>query len=131
MGVSLIVVYIIFTQLKKVDLKAASNSTPANFPPKLKTLFDELKSKGYNPKATPANSKQALVMFAVETGAENPIQVDVDDKYIVSITYSSNSPSWKVIYEDGVFKFNNKIVAESKDFLSGLLQIIANRDYIL
>ena len=65
-GLALIVAYVIFTQLKKVDLKAAVNNAPPNFPIKLTALFDELKKKGYKPKATPADSKEPLVMFTIE-----------------------------------------------------------------
>ena len=130
-GIVLVIAYVIFSQLNKVDLKAATKNAPANFPANLKSLFDELKSKGYSPKATPADAKEPAVMFSIETGTENPLQIDVDERYVVSITYSPNSPTWRAIYENGVFKFNNKIVAESKDFLSGLLQIVANKDYIL
>jgi hypothetical protein len=130
-GLALIVAYVIFTQLKKVDLKAAVNNAPPNFPIKLTALFDKLKEKGYKPKATPANSKEPLVLFTIETGPENPLQVDVDERYVVSINYSPNTPNFRAIYESGVFISNNKIVAESEDFLSGLLQIIANKDYIL
>jgi hypothetical protein len=67
----------------------------------------------------------------VETSSANPLQVDVDQNNIVSITYSPNTPVWRAIYSDGVFTQNNKIVAESSDLLSGILQIIANKDYIL
>jgi hypothetical protein len=130
-GLALIVAYVIFTQLKKVDLKAAVNNTPPNFPTNLTALFDQLKEKGYKPKATPANSKEPLVLFTIETGSENPLQIDVDERYVVSINYSPNTPNFRAIYENGVFTANNKIVAESEDFLSGLLQIIANKDYIL
>jgi hypothetical protein len=93
-------------------------------------LFDELKSKGYNPKATPADAVEPLVMFSVETSTI-PLQIDIDQNNIVSIVYSQNTPVWRAIYSDGVFTQNNKIVAESSDLLSGILQIIANKDYIL
>lgn len=122
--------YFIVRQLGKANLKAATANAPANFPSNLKGLFDELKSKGYNPKATPADAVEPLVMFSVETST-NPLQIDIDRNNIVSITYSPNTPVWRAIYSDGVFTQNNKIVAESSDLLSGILQIIANKDYIL
>jgi hypothetical protein len=126
-----LVSYLIVRQLGKANLKAATADAPANFPSNLKSLFEELKSKGYNPKATPADAVEPLVMFSIETSSANPLQVDVDQNNIVSITYSPNTPVWRAIYSDGVFTQNNKIVAESSDLLSGILQIIANKDYIL
>ncbi len=125
-----LVSYFIVRQLGKANLKAATANAPANFPSNLKILFDELKSKGYNPKATPADAVEPLVMFSVETST-NPLQIDIDRNNIVSISYSPNTPVWRAIYSDGVFTQNNKIVAESSDLLSGILQIIANKDYIL
>ncbi len=125
-----LVSYLIVRQLGKANLKAATANAPANFPSNLKSLFDELKSKGYNPKATPADAVEPLVMFSVETSTI-PLQIDIDQNNIVSIVYSQNTPVWRAIYSDGVFTQNNKIVAESSDLLSGILQIIANKDYIL
>jgi hypothetical protein len=125
-----LVSYLIVRQLGKANLKAATANAPANFPSNLKSLFDELKSKGYNPKATPADAVEPLVMFSVETSTI-PLQIDIDQNNIVSIVYSPNTPVWRAIYSDGVFTQNNKIVAESSDLLSGILQIIANKDYIL
>ena len=122
--------YFIVRQLGKTNLKAATADAPANFPSNLKSLFEELKSKGYNPKATPADAVEPLVMFSVETSTI-PLQIDIDQNNIVSIAYSPNTPVWRAIYSDGVFTQNNKIVAESSDLLSGILQIIANKDYIL
>ncbi len=125
-----LVSYLIVRQLGKANLKAATANAPANFPSNLKSLFEELKSKGYNPKATPADAIEPLVMFSVETSTI-PLQIDIDQNNIVSIVYSPNTPVWRAIYSDGVFTQNNKIVAESSDLLSGILQIIANKDYIL
>ncbi len=125
-----LVSYLIVRQLGKANLKAATANAPANFPSNLKSLFDELKSKGYNPKATPADAVEPLVMFSVETST-NPLQIDIDRNNIVTISYSPNTPVWRAIYSDGIFTQNNKIVAESSDLLSGILQIIANKDYIL
>ncbi len=125
-----LVSYLIVRQLGKANLKAATANAPANFPSNLKSLFDELKSKGYNPKATPADAVEPMVMFSVETSTI-PLQIDIDQNNIVSIVYSQNTPVWRAIYSDGVFTQNNKIVAESSDLLSGILQIIANKDYIL
>lgn len=125
-----LVSYLIVRQLGKANLKAATANAPANFPSNLKSLFEELKSKGYNPKATPADAIEPLVMFSVETST-SPLQIDIDQNNIVSIVYSPNTPVWRAIYSDGVFTQNNKIVAESSDLLSGILQIIANKDYIL
>ena len=126
----MLVVYLVIKQINKGGLKAASANAPSNFPSNLNSLFDELKAKGYNPKATPADAVEPLVMFSIETGA-NPLQIDIDQKNVVSISYSPNTPVWRAQYKDGEFIQNNKIVAESSDLLSGLLQIIANKDYVL
>jgi hypothetical protein len=129
-GATLLVVYLVIKQINKGGLKSASANAPSNFPSNLNSLFDELKAKGYNPKATPADAVEPLVMFSIETGA-NPLQIDIDQKNVVSIAYSPNTPVWRAQYKDGEFIQNNKIVAESSDLLSGLLQIIANKDYVL
>ena len=106
-----------------------SNRVPNTFPKNLKNLFRDLESKGYNPQSTSNNAKEKFVTFSITSGV-NPVVVKVNEANEITFTSADIKEPFKVKYDGRSFMANKKIVAESSDMISGILQIIENRDFL-
>ena len=130
-GLGIGLLYLLLQTTRTTKAPTSTNSKDVNaLPSNLKNLFDELNAKGYSPLASPSSSKVKSIAFSIKDG-ENNVKVEVNEMDIVSFQESEYKPLFRTQYKDGEFTSNQKVVAESNDRLSGILQIIANKDYVL
>ena len=130
-GLAIGLLYLLLKSPKTTKAPTSVNEKDVNsLPPILKSLFTELSTKGYSPLASPSDSKVKSIAFSIKDG-DNDVKVEVDEMDIVSLQESEFKPLFRTQYKNGEFTSNNKVVAESNDRLSGILQIIANKDYVL
>jgi hypothetical protein len=130
-GLGIGLLYLLFVRSRTTKAPTSVNPKDVNaLPSNLKNLFDELNAKGYSPLASPSSSKVKSIAFSIKDG-ENNVGVEVDEMDVVSFKESDFKPLFRTQYKNGEFTSNDKVVAESNDRLSGILQIIANKDYVL
>lgn len=120
-----IIAFIIYCSRKN---KANKKLNPYDLPEPLKSFYQKLNEKGYNPQTNPLTHKNPFVSFTL---------LDGEDKIVVTVNYLNlvlinvNNKIYQPIKFTGKdFTINNQIVSESSDLLEGVLEILENKNYI-
>jgi hypothetical protein len=130
-GLGIGLLYLLYKRSQTTKAPTSTNQKDVKaLPTNLRSLYDALMAKGYAPLASPSDSKVKSIAFSIKDG-DNNVEVVVEETNIISFKENEFKPLFRSQYDNGEFISNNKVVAESQDMLSGILQIIANKDYVL
>jgi hypothetical protein len=107
--------------------KGVKSLDPSKLQEPLKSFYDKLKEKGYNPQTNPITHKNPFVSFSIGEGADK-VQVSVNSLNFVLI-YANNKTYPPIKYSGEEFTLRNKIVSDKSNLFDGVLEIIENKSY--
>jgi len=111
--------YYMWSSRNILAVKRALNKMPDN----LQSIYNSLKSKGYNPETSPVSFSGFFIKFV-----SGGIQIIINANQTISFFYDQSKPPYVAEYQNGVLVGKNGIVADN-DIVSAVLQIIENKDY--
>jgi hypothetical protein len=118
-----LVVYFIYNK------RSTGNVEPNDLPKNLKSAYEMLSKKGYKPKTNPIKAPISFIEFSFQDG-EQKFDVRINSNLLITIVEKEGMPIAPIQFYKGDFMQNNYVLAEDNDIVSGVLQIIKNRDYI-
>lgn len=107
--------------------RGEKNLDPNKLQEPLKSFYNKLKEKGYNPQTNPLTHKNPFVSFNIGEGDEK-VQVSVNSLNYVLI-YANNKSYAPIKYSGQDFTIGNKILSEKADLFDGVLEIVENKNY--
>ena len=111
--------YYMWSSRNILAVKRALNKMPDN----LQSIYNSLKSKGYNPETSPVSFSGFFIKFV-----SGGVQVIINANQTISFFYDKSKAPYVAEYQNGVLVGKNGIVADN-DIVSAVLQIIENKDY--
>jgi hypothetical protein len=111
--------YYMWSSRDILAVKRAVNKMPDN----LKSVYNSLKSKGYNPETSPVSFSGFFIKFV-----SGGVQVLVNANQTITFAYDKTKPPYVAEYRNGILSGKNGIIADN-DIVSAILQTIENKDY--
>jgi hypothetical protein len=107
--------------------RGEKNLDPNELQEPLKSFYNKLKEKGYNPQTNPLTHKNPFVSFSIGEG-DGKVQVSVNSLNFV-LVFANNKSYRPIKFSGEDFVIGNKIVSEKTDLFDGVLEIIENKSY--
>jgi len=111
--------YYMWSSRDILAVKRGLNKMPDN----LQSIYNSLKSKGYNPETSPVSFSGFFIKFV-----SGDVQVIINANQTITFIYDVAKPPYVAQYANGILSGKNGIIADN-DIVSAILQIIENKDY--